>query len=120
MNKTGIHKTSIHKTNIYKKKTLGISLFLALILLCASLAGCGGAVGQQNVSAAETGEESVSAGGAGTSLTASAQSAIEGSTEAASAYATESAAMESTEAAPAYATESAADPLQAIDVEDLI
>ena len=157
MNKTGIHKTNIHKTsihkmNIYKKKTLGISLFLALILLCASLAGCGGAVGQQNVSAAETGEESVSAGGAGTSLTASAQSAIEGSTEAASAYATESAAMESTEAAPAYATESAAmesteaassyatesaasesteaapayatesaaDPLQAIDVEDLI
>ena len=168
MNKTGIHKTNIHKTNIYKKKTLGISLFLALILLCASLAGCGGAVGQQNVSAAETGEESVSAGGAGTSLTASAQSAIEGSTEAApayatesaamesteaasdyatksaamesteaapayvtesaamesteaaSAYVTESAAMESTEAAPAYATESAADPLQAIDVEDLI
>ena len=168
MNKTGIHKTSIHKTNIYKKKTLGISLFLALILLCASLAGCGGAVGQQNVSAAETGEESVSAGGAGTSLTASARSAIESSTEAASAYATESAAMESTEAAsayatefaamesteaapayvtesaamesteaapayatesaamesteaaPAYATESAADPLQAIDVEDLI
>ena len=136
MNKTDIHKTNIHKTNIYKKKTLGISLFLALILLCASLAGCGGAVGQQNVSAAETGEESVSAGGAGTSLTASAQSAIEGSTEAAPAYATESAAMESTEAAssyatesaasesteaaPAYATESAADPLQAIDVEDLI
>ena len=108
IHKTNIHKTSIHKTNIYKKKTLGISLFLALILLCASLAGCGGAVGQQNVSAAETGEESVSAGGAGTSLTASAQSAIEGSTEAASAYATESAAMESTEAAPAYATESAA------------
>ena len=136
IHKTNIHKTSIHKTNIYKKKTLGISLFLALILLCASLAGCGGAVGQQNVSAAETGEESVSAGGAGTSLTASAQSAIEGSTEAAPAYATESAAMESTEAAsayatesaasesteaaPAYATESAADPLQAIDVEDLI
>ena len=136
IHKTNIHKTSIHKTNIYKKKTLGISLFLALILLCASLAGCGGAVGQQNVSAAETGEESVSAGGAGTSLAASAQSAIEGraeaspayakesaameSTEAASAYATEFAAMESTEAAPAYATESAADPLQAIDVEDLI
>ena len=120
IHKTNIHKTSIHKTNIYKKKTLGISLFLALILLCASLAGCGGAVGQQNVSAAETGEESVSAGGAGTSLTASAQSAIEGSTEAAPAYETEFAAMESTEAAPAYATESAADPLQAIDVEDLI
>ncbi len=112
MNKTGIHKTnfhktSIHKTNIYKKKTFGISLFLVLILLCASLAGCSGAVGQQNVSAAETGEESVSAGAAGTSHTASVRSAIEGSTEAAPACATESAAAESTEAA-AYATESAA------------
>lgn len=105
IHKANIHKTSIYKTNIYKKKkTLGISLFLALILLCASLAGCGGAVGQQNVSAAETGEESVSSGGAGTSLTASVQSAGEGSTEAAS----------------EYATESAAEPLQAIDVEDLI
>jgi len=103
-----MNKTGIHKTNIYKKKTLGISLFLALILLCASLAGCGGAVGQQNVSAAETGEESVSAGGSGTSLTASAQSAIESSTEAAPEYATESAAAESTEAAPEYAAESAA------------
>ena len=109
IHKANIHKTSIYKTNIYKKKkTLGISLFLALILLCASLAGCGGAVGQQNVSAAETGEESVSSGGAGTSLTASVQSAGEGSTEAASEYATESAAAESTEAAPEYAAESAA------------
>ena len=109
IHKANIHKTSIYKTNIYKKKkTLGISLFLALILLCASLAGCGGAVGQQNVSAAETGEESVSAGGSGTSLTASAQSAIESSTEAAPEYATESAAAESTEAAPEYAAESAA------------